>query len=200
MSPWPVKKMMGISLRSPAIRSCSSRPFSPGSSTSRIRQFGTSAVFRNRNACADAKVSGFQPSNRISDSSDSRTETSSSTMNTIGLVSDIGDDPHLSPEAGARFTVYHRWTEKPSWACCRAKGEPLLHSNGGIDRFTQRRLAEWFEEAFHGALRKQARAEAVIPVGGDEDDRDFLPPSGQFSLELRTGHARNRKVQDEALS
>jgi hypothetical protein len=37
-------------------------------------------------------VAGFQPSERIISSSDSRTEISSSTMKTIGVASGIGAD------------------------------------------------------------------------------------------------------------
>jgi hypothetical protein len=45
--------------------------------------------------CATVSISPllreFQPSHRIGSSSDSRTETSSSTMNTIGVASDMAD-------------------------------------------------------------------------------------------------------------
>src|SRR5262249_56106299 len=53
--------------------------------SSRIRQFGTETRGRERNAVADANVSGCQPSSRISASSASRTEMSSSTTKTIGV-------------------------------------------------------------------------------------------------------------------
>src|ERR1700693_5062051 len=43
MSPWPVMKMIGISVRSLAIRFCKSRPLRPGRDKSRIRLLGTSA-------------------------------------------------------------------------------------------------------------------------------------------------------------
>jgi len=41
ISPWPVTKMIGIPGRSTATLFCKSRPLSPGSATSRTRQFGT---------------------------------------------------------------------------------------------------------------------------------------------------------------
>src|SRR5258707_12998619 len=47
---------------------------------------------RERNSCADANVSGCQPPQRISASNDSRTEMSSSTMNTIGEACDMSSD------------------------------------------------------------------------------------------------------------
>ena len=59
-SPWPVMKMIGMSVRS-ASCCCSSRPLSPGSVTSSTRQLGTAARGRDRNSCADANVSGCQP-------------------------------------------------------------------------------------------------------------------------------------------
>jgi hypothetical protein len=60
-----------------------------GSATSSIRQLGTSARERARKSSADAKVSGCQPPEITSNSSDSRTETSSSTTNTIGVSREI---------------------------------------------------------------------------------------------------------------
>ena len=87
-------KMIGMSLRSAAIRFCSSRPLRSGSATSSTRQLGTGTRGCARNSRADANDNGCQPAVRISGSSDSRTETSSSTMNTIG-VDGIGDLGHL---------------------------------------------------------------------------------------------------------
>src|SRR4029077_12152213 len=72
-----------------AMRSCSSRPLRPGSDTSRTRQLGATTRGRARNSCAEASSSGCQPALRISSSSDSRTETSSSTTNTIGVACDM---------------------------------------------------------------------------------------------------------------
>ena len=77
--------------RSPATRFCRSRPSRPGRDTSRTRQLGTRARGCVRNSCADANVSGCQPSQRISNSSDSRTETSSSTTKTIGVAGVAGN-------------------------------------------------------------------------------------------------------------
>src|SRR5439155_17327545 len=77
-------KMIGISVRSLATRSCKSRPFRLGSETSSTRQLGTLTRGRLRNSCADSNVSAHQPSLQISNSSDSRTEMSSSTTKTTG--------------------------------------------------------------------------------------------------------------------
>src|SRR5580704_4971616 len=91
-SPWPLMKMIGMSLRSTATRFCSSRPLSPGRETSSTRQLGAKIRGRSRKSCAEANVSGCHPSLRISSSSDSRTEMSSSTTNTIGVAAgDTGD-------------------------------------------------------------------------------------------------------------
>src|SRR5919197_56441 len=76
-------KMIGISVRS-TMRSWRSRPLRSGSVTSSTRQLGPSMRERRRKSSADAKVSGRQPAARISNSSDSRTDTSSSTTNTTG--------------------------------------------------------------------------------------------------------------------
>src|SRR5271170_659210 len=98
-------QMIGISVRSTATRFCSSRPLRSGRETSSIRQFGTRAGERVRNSCADANVSGFQPWHRISNSSDSRTATSSSTTNTIGVTSDLGEGPNSHPNMCAKLMV-----------------------------------------------------------------------------------------------
>src|SRR5712691_7842628 len=82
-------KMIGRSVRSPAMRRWRSRPLRSGSDTSSTRQLGTSTRGRARNSCADAKVSGRQPAQRINNSSDSRTDTSSSTMKTMGVACDM---------------------------------------------------------------------------------------------------------------
>src|SRR5205807_1569942 len=89
--------MIGMSIRSLAMRFCRSRPLRPGRETSSMRQLGTRTRGRLRNSCADANISGSQPSKRINNSSDSRTETSSSTTNTIGVPSDMEDDWNLLP-------------------------------------------------------------------------------------------------------
>src|SRR5258706_10672297 len=108
-------KMIGMSIRSTATRFCSSRPLRSGSVTSSTKQLGAKTRGQDRNSCADANVSGRQPAEPISNSSDLRTETSSSTTNTIGVACDIGHDldPALrSSGAGAflrhcRFGRYH---------------------------------------------------------------------------------------------
>src|SRR5437016_3109832 len=84
--------MIGISIRSPATRFCSSRPLMSGRVTSSTRQLGVRTRGQDRNACAEANVSGCQPAEPISNSSDLRTETSSSTTNTIGVACEIGGD------------------------------------------------------------------------------------------------------------
>src|SRR5205814_1617261 len=87
-SPWPVMKMIGMSVRSTS-RCCSSSPLSPGSVTSSTRQHGTVGRGRDWNSRADANVSGCQPAALIKSSSESRTETSSSTTKTMDVTSDI---------------------------------------------------------------------------------------------------------------
>src|SRR5258707_13718787 len=90
-SPLPVMKMIGMSVRSTATRFWRSRPLRSGSVTSSTRQLGALTRGRARNSCADANVSACQPAHRISNSSDSRTETSSSTTKTIGVAPENGD-------------------------------------------------------------------------------------------------------------
>src|ERR1700730_7309475 len=184
-------KIIGMSIRSTAMRFCRSRPLRSGRATSRTRQLGARIRGRARNSCADANVSGCQPAKRISDSSDSRTETSSSTTNTIGVACDIGDlnswsavlaklmsYPYVSP---GRKNVAHR----------------SGHSKSGIEGLTQSRIAEWLEQALHGTLLEQFWTDGLISVSGDENDRNLLPAKLQFPLEIGSAHARHGDVEDQ---
>src|SRR5438132_9358652 len=113
ISPWPVTKIIGMSIRSGAISFCSSRPLSSGRETSSTRQLGASGRERARNSSADAKVSGCHPTKRISASSDSRTEMSSSTTKTMGIGLDFGE-PDSELFALAEFIYPLKGCEKRS--------------------------------------------------------------------------------------
>src|SRR6202034_18900 len=102
-----------------AIRSCRSRPLRSGRLKSRIKQLGTGARGRERNSCAEVNVSARQLSAPISSSSDSLTETSSSTTNTIGVGGGVGS-----------VIVF---TEASSFPRQR-----------DVERFTQLCVTEWF--------------------------------------------------------
>src|ERR1700719_3545409 len=158
-------KIIGMSIRSTAMRFCRSRPLRSGRATSRTRQLGATTRGRARNSCADANVSGRQPAKRISDSSDSRTETSSSTTNTIGVACDISDLNSWSASlAKLMYIPIISWGAR-TW---HRSG----HSKSGIERLAQSRGAEWLEQALHGTLSEQAWTNALILVSGDEDDRN----------------------------
>src|SRR6266568_7395888 len=161
-------KMIGMSLRSAATCFCRSRPLRSGSDTSRTRQLGACTRGRARNSCADANVAGSQPALRISNSSDSRTEMSSSTTNTIGVVCDMSD----ALDSG--------------------------YAERGVERLEQRRLAERLEQALHGAPFEHERADRLIPGRGNEHDRNLLAAARQFLLQILSGHARHRDVEDQA--
>src|SRR4029077_19867758 len=152
--------MIGMSIRSAAMRFCRSRPLRPGRETSSTRQLGTSTRGRARNSCADANVSGCQPSERISNSSDSRTDTSSSTTNTIGVACDMDDDLDSWSDALAECII----SPSTSMAARSAR------SKRGIERPEQGRVAEWFVQALHGTIFKQAWTDGLVFVGADEDD------------------------------
>src|ERR1700688_2778542 len=81
-------KMIGNSVQS-AMSLCKSSPLISGRLTSSSRQLGVKTRGLARNSSADAEILGCQPAQRISNSSDSRTETSSSTTKTIGVAGDV---------------------------------------------------------------------------------------------------------------
>src|SRR5712664_1927970 len=166
-SPLPVMKMIGMSVRSTATRFWRSRPLRSGSVTSSTRQLGALTRGRARNSCADANVSACQPAHRTSNSSDSRTETSSSTTKTIGVAREAGDG--LDSPLG--------WLDEvmsiPKDA--RNLADRSTQPKRRIDCVKQGLLAEWLEQALHGTVFEHAGTNGLVPVAGDEDDWNVLP-------------------------
>src|SRR5450432_2284702 len=173
-------KMIGISGRSTATCFCRSRPLRPGREISSTRQLGTKARGWARNSSADANITGSQPSQRINNSSDSRTDTSSSNTNTIGTACAIRD-PYFIPPAGS------------------SRGKRSVCPKRPVECLQQSSIAEWLEKARHCALCQNSRAESFIPVRSDEDDRNVLPTKLQFPLKFRSGHARHADVEDQTV-
>src|SRR6266478_6087522 len=179
-------KIIGMSIRSVAISFCSSRPLSSGRETSSTRQLGASGHERARNSSADAKVSGRHPTKRISASSDSRTEMSSSTTKTIGIGSDFGEpDAELCALAEFIYPLF------------RTRGVGYLGSlKCGIDRVTQRRIAEGLEQERRRTLSEHLGANSLVSLRRDEDDRYLLPAILQFLLKLRSSHPRHADIEN----
>ncbi len=48
------------------------------------------------------------------------------------------------------------------------------------------------------ALRQQPRTDGPVSIGGDEDNRDLLPPTDQFLLKIGARHAGHRDVENQA--
>src|SRR5580698_7632681 len=90
------------------MRSCRSRPLRCGSLASSTRQLGERTRGRARNSSAQANVSARQPALWINNSSHSRTNTSSSTTNTIGTA------PRMHDALDSWFNVLDEFTAYPS--------------------------------------------------------------------------------------
>jgi hypothetical protein len=73
----------------------------------------------------------------------------------------------------------------------------LTHSNCGIERLKQGRIAEWLEQALHRALFEHSRAHSLISLSGDEDDWNLLPTELQFLLKAGSRHSRHGNVEDQ---
>ncbi len=160
---------------------------------SSTRQLGTRTRGRARNSSADENVCGSQPSQRINNSSDSRTDTSSSTTNTIGTACDIRDNPNLWTNACA--ACYHSIPQAGNSAANRSV--PLKRR---VESLKQSSIAEWLEQAPATApLCQNSRADSFIPIRSDKDDRNVLPTALQFLLKLRSGHARHTDVEDQTV-
>src|SRR6266851_1665756 len=85
-------------------------------------------------------------------------------------------------------------------SCAKANVSGSQPSERGIERIKQSRVAEWLEQALHGTLFEHLWADGRISVSGDEDDRNLFPAKFQFSLEIRSCHARHGDVQDQTPS
>src|ERR1700733_8672128 len=75
----------------------------------------------------------------------------------------------------------------------------LVHLKRRVKRLKQSSIAKWLEQARHGALCQNSRADTFIPIRGDEDDRNVLPTKLQFPLKFRSGHARHADVENQTI-
>ena len=66
----------------------------------------------------------------------------------------------------------------------------------GIDRVTQRRIAEGLEQVCRRTLFEHAGTNSLVSLSGDEDDRYLLPAILQFLLKLRSSHPRHTDVEN----
>src|SRR5262245_58572794 len=186
--------MIGISVRSTETSFCRSSPLRSGKLTSRIRQFGTETRGRARNSRADSNSSGCQPAERIKSSSDSRTEMSSSTTNTTAVSCDIivglGPSPAAVAWSSMRIEII-----PPGVVMAR---RPSARTKSRAESLLQGRVAERLEQAIHRALLDQTRPHGVVPMCGDEHNRDRLAAAQQFPVQLGSRHSRHRNVEDQA--
>ena len=79
------------------------------------------------------------------------------------------------------------------------RAESLSSLKGGIDRVTQRCIAEWLEQALRSTPSEHSRANSLISLSGDEDNRYLLPALLQFLLKLRSSHPRHGDVENQAV-
>src|SRR3954452_20250881 len=184
-------KMMGISWRSTS-RFWRSSPLRSGSDTSSTRQFGTKALGRAKKACADAKVSTWKPSCRISASNASRTEMSSSTTNTIG-VGCITLMVSIRRSTGAVHTL----NLSSCSVALQDHGPPSSHRQRNVECLAQSRIAEGFEQERYRAFLKQPRLHRLVRVSRNEDDRNLVALELQLTLQIGSAHARHRDVKNK---
>ena len=69
-----------------------------------------------------------------------------------------------------------------------------------IEGRPQVELAERLKQALNGTSSEQIGTKVLIAVSGNKDNGNFVSPTGQFALQLRSGHARHRHVQYQTLS
>src|SRR6478609_4195945 len=110
----------------------------------------------------------------MSSSSDSRTDRSSSTTNTVPVTSAM-EMTSAPRDAVDGLIVYG-----------------LPSPERGFDGFDQRGVAEGLEQTCHRAGRDEARLNRSVAVPGDEHDRDSFAAASQFVLEIRSAQPRQR--------
>src|SRR6185437_9733308 len=144
-----------------------------------------------RKALPVSNTRGRQPDTSISASSDSRTDTSSSTTNTVGLASDMAGS--LSDELDA--TVSRPMDD------CMAFSPPLSSSprERRVDGLDDRGLAERLDQAGDGAPPDQLGQRLVVGMRSDEHDRDLGSAPRQLLLKLRPAHASHGDVENQAI-
>src|SRR5262249_8127742 len=185
-SPYPVMNMIEMP-PSWDKRFCRSKPLRSGRLTSSTRQLGVGTRGQARNSCADANVSTCQPTWRMSSSSDSRTETSSSTTNTMGLVSDT-NGPGRGEVCSWMFIVF---------PLNRTGGSHSAQSERLVERLEQSAIAERLAKTGHSAALDEAQRFGFACMRRDEDDRNLVPATLQFPLEVGSGHAGQCDIEDQ---
>src|SRR2546428_4878996 len=173
MSPWPVRKMIGILISALASSRWRSSPFNPGRCTSRTRQLGTSARGLARNSCADANVRPLNPAERIRLSPASRTDASSSTTYTE-----------------VSFVFIRKPLPRPVF----------LRAQRRIDRFEKSILTERLAQVRDGAISQRPRACALVgSVRRYENDRNVTLARRELTLELKPTHPGHPHIENQAV-
>src|SRR5262245_3754704 len=72
-------------------------------------------------------------------------------------------------------------------------------SERDLERFEERRVAEWLEQASHSPAFDQLWKKRLIGLRGNEDDRDVPFQAFQFTLQIRTAHPRQSDVEDQTV-
>src|SRR6267143_3695756 len=172
MSPWPVRKMIGIWRSSLASSRCRSSPLRPGRCRSKTRQLGISARGVARNSYADPNVRTGRPAERIRLSTASRTDSSSSTTYT-GVSIFFIRGPLL---VGS------------------------LRLQRCIHRVQQCVLTERLDQVRDRAVSQCARARSLVgSMCRDENDRNVTLAGRQVTLQVEATHPRHSDIEYEAV-
>jgi hypothetical protein len=78
-------------------------------------------------------------------------------------------------------------------------GNFSAYSQRGIERLTQGCVAERLDQTLDGSPINQTLPGRLVCVSRNEDDRNRMPASLQFMLQIGTCHSRHRNVKDQAL-
>jgi|SRR6516162_2263148 len=76
--------------------------------------------------------------------------------------------------------------------------QPSLASKRGVERLQQGSVAKRLEKTCHDIL--SVSTSSLIPLTRDEDDRNIVPASSEFPMEIRPGHARHADIDDQTVA
>src|SRR5262249_23256905 len=113
----------------------------------------------------------------------------SSTINMMGDAVGIGARPNSWLAARASLIVYPQHESSRRFSACLKRC---------IQRIKQGRVAERLVQHFYRSSPQGPPPDSFVPPCGNKDDRNLLPTTSQFLLQIKSCHARHSDVQDQA--
>lgn len=105
----------------------------------------------------------------------------------MGVAGDMGGAPNSWPSAYDEIILYPLRV---------GVGYRSADAEGCLQRRKQSRIAEWLQQELCGSLFERSRADSLVLLTSDENDRDGVSMNLQFMLEIESSHTRHGDVED----